>query len=123
VAKLKSVLQQHGLQPSQIELELTERVLIDDGDYVRRSLNELNQLGVRISLDDFGTGYSALSYLTKFQIHTLKIDRSFVMRLTENDKLQQLVSSIIMMGQNSVCHCGRRSGNALSGTYFVRDGM
>ncbi|WP_189356272.1 putative bifunctional diguanylate cyclase/phosphodiesterase [Undibacterium squillarum] len=98
-AKLQSVLQQHGLQPSQIELELTERVLIDDGDYVRRSLNELNQLGVRISLDDFGTGYSALSYLTKFQIHTLKIDRSFVMRLTENDKLQQLVSSIIMMGQ------------------------
>lgn len=96
--KLKAILSTHGLQPSQIELELTERVLIDDGDYVRRSLSDLNQLGVRISLDDFGTGYSALSYLTKFQIDTLKIDRSFVMRLTEHDKLEQLVSSIIMMG-------------------------
>ena len=95
--KLKAILSAHGLQPSQIELELTERVLIDDGDYVRRSLSDLNQLGVRISLDDFGTGYSSLAYLSRLPVTALKIDRGFVDGMLRADDNMSIVSSIVSL--------------------------
>ncbi len=90
----------NGLSASQLELELTERVLIDDGANVRATLARLNQLGVSISLDDFGTGYSSLSYLTQFQINTLKIDRSFVMDIEHSARSKSLVATIIAMGHS-----------------------
>jgi EAL domain-containing protein (putative c-di-GMP-specific phosphodiesterase class I) len=91
---------QHGLAPRQLELELTERVLIGDGDQVRVALGRLRELGVSISLDDFGTGYSSLSYLTQFQINTLKIDRSFVTDMVASQRSNALVATIVAMGQS-----------------------
>lgn len=100
ITYVERALQINQLNPAQLELELTERVLIDDGAHVRTTLNHLRAMGVRLSLDDFGTGYSSLSYLTQFHLNTLKIDRSFVMALESSARHQSLVSTIIAMGHN-----------------------
>ncbi|MBY0243628.1 MAG: EAL domain-containing protein [Burkholderiaceae bacterium] len=88
------------LLPHQLELEITERVLISEIGQVGAVLDRLRTLGVRISLDDFGTGYSSLSYLTQFQMHTLKIDRSFVSRMVDSQRSKALVETIIAMGHS-----------------------
>ena len=78
-----SVLAQTGLTPSMLEIEITEGVLMDGTAGTTATLNALRELGVRIVLDDFGTGYSSLSYLHSFRFDKLKIDRSFIQRLAE----------------------------------------
>jgi diguanylate cyclase (GGDEF)-like protein/PAS domain S-box-containing protein len=100
VGLVRRALEGHGLSPRQLELELTERVLIDDGGTVREVLAQLRALGVGISLDDFGTGYSSLSYLTQFQLNTLKIDRAFVMDIEHSERSNNLVHAIIAMGHS-----------------------
>jgi diguanylate cyclase (GGDEF)-like protein len=70
-----------GIEPSLIELELTESIVMNDVDHVARRLSELRKFGVRVSVDDFGTGYSSLAYLSKLPLDVLKIDRSFVREL------------------------------------------
>ena len=99
-ALVAEALSSNGLLPRQLELELTERVLIDDGEHVRDVLDQLRALGVGISLDDFGTGYSSLSYLTQFHLNTLKIDRAFVMDIERSERSSSLVHAIILMGQS-----------------------
>ena len=74
----RSCLDDSGLPPDALELEITESLLLDNLDAAIRLLQALRALGVKISLDDFGTGYSSLSYLQKLPIDTLKIDRSFI---------------------------------------------
>jgi diguanylate cyclase (GGDEF)-like protein/PAS domain S-box-containing protein len=98
IVLLEHALAAYGLAPQQLELELTERVLIGDGDQVRAALGRLHELGVSISLDDFGTGYSSLSYLTQFQIDTLKIDRGFVTDMVDHRRSHALVATIVAMG-------------------------
>jgi diguanylate cyclase (GGDEF)-like protein/PAS domain S-box-containing protein len=100
VALVTQALGRHRLSPHRLELELTERVLIDDGAAVRNVLEQLRAMGVRISLDDFGTGYSSLSYLTQFHLNTLKIDRAFVMDIEHSERSNKLVHAIITMGQS-----------------------
>jgi diguanylate cyclase (GGDEF)-like protein len=85
--KLKSTLERHDISPSQIEVEVTENICIRNPLAAIEQLNKLCQLGVCVAIDDFGTGYSSLSYLHRFPIHTLKIDRSFIMPI-EDDSLQ-----------------------------------
>ena len=97
---VEHALARHGLLPQQLELELTERVLIDDGANVRAVLGRLAALGVSLSLDDFGTGYSSLGYLTQFQLNTLKIDRSFIMDIELNKRNSSLVAAIVAMGNS-----------------------
>lgn len=97
---IEQALASHGLSAHQLELELTERVLIDDGASVRTTLARLSALGVSISLDDFGTGYSSLSYLTQFHINTLKIDRSFIVDIEHSERCMSLVATIVSMGHN-----------------------
>lgn len=94
------LLQQYQLQPAQLELEITERVLLDDSDEISVMLQQLTTLGVQISLDDFGTGYSSLSYLSRFPLQTLKIDRSFVQAMADSDRSRDLVRAIVAMGQS-----------------------
>lgn len=88
------ILEETGLPPTLLDLEITESVTID----LNRSLTvieQLKKLGVRISLDDFGTGYSSLQYLAKFPIDELKIDQSFVKKITNNDNSKAIVTMII----------------------------
>ncbi len=100
VDNVLQLLQQHQLQPRQLELEITERVLLEDSDVVGAVLQRLTVLGVQISLDDFGTGYSSLSYLSRFPLQTLKIDRSFVQAMAASDRSRHLVRAIVAMGQS-----------------------
>jgi len=100
VALVQQTLARHDLQPRQLELELTERVLIDDGGHVHSVIDRLRALGVGVSLDDFGTGYSSLSYLTQFNLNTLKIDRAFVMDIEHSARSNSLVHAIIAMGHS-----------------------
>jgi diguanylate cyclase (GGDEF)-like protein/PAS domain S-box-containing protein len=97
---VEQLLQQYHLQPAQLELEITERVLLDDSAEVSAVLQMLTAIGVQISLDDFGTGYSSLSYLSRFPLQTLKIDRSFVQAMGDNDRSRDLVRAIVAMGQS-----------------------
>ncbi len=88
------------LEPGILELELTERTLMQDQQTAGTTLKALSDLGIRLALDDFGTGFSSLSYLQRFAISTLKIDRSFVERLPEEARDRSLVGAIINMGNS-----------------------
>lgn len=86
--------------PSEIEIEMTERVLINEADTVVRIIESLHARGLSTSLDDFGTGYSSLSYLTRFHLRTLKIDRAFVTGIEQGERNLALVRAIIAMGHS-----------------------
>ncbi|MCB1775622.1 MAG: EAL domain-containing protein [Gammaproteobacteria bacterium] len=90
-------LRHSGLMPFQLELEVTESLLIDDDPEVVRLLGQLDRIGVRLSVDDFGTGYSALNYLQRFPFDVLKIDRSFTAQIPDNDANATLIRAIIAM--------------------------
>lgn len=82
---LKALPGEHGIDPSFIEIEITESALMEDGDSLLRVLHDLHRNGFRLAIDDFGTGYSSLLYLKTFPISTVKLDQSFVRDLPEND--------------------------------------
>jgi len=98
VALLHSILLQTGLQPSRLELEITEGVLIEDFERGLRLLRRLKALGVRISMDDFGSGYSSLTYLQEFPFDKIKIDRAFVTNLGHNPQSAAIVRAVINLG-------------------------
>lgn len=91
-------LEETGLPAHRLELELTERVLVDQDMNAKRTLAALKDMGVRLSLDDFGTGYSSLSYLKWFPCDVLKIDRAFISGVTDNKDSASLCRAIIAMG-------------------------
>ena len=90
-------LEETGLDPQWLELEITETTLIQNIDSARSLLWELRRLGVHISMDDFGTGYSSLGYLKKFPFHTLKIDQTFVKDLEGNPQDLAIISAVIAL--------------------------
>ncbi|WP_328803443.1 EAL domain-containing protein [Paenibacillus silvestris] len=96
---IKEILAETELEPQYLELEITESMMMD-ASVSRSILNELTESGIRISLDDFGTGYSSLSYLKLLPIHKLKIDRSFIRDITENNNDKAIVATIISMAQH-----------------------
>ncbi|WCN10700.1 EAL domain-containing protein [Marinomonas mediterranea] len=100
VEQVRHALDQSGVNPNTIELELTESMLVNDQDDVIRKMQSLKALGVLISLDDFGTGYSSLSYLTRLPIDQLKIDQSFVSSFSEGSRESTIAASIINIGHN-----------------------
>lgn len=100
VDHLFTVINDHDLNPEQLTLEITERILIQAPDIAKKVLRECKERGMKIALDDFGTGYSSLSYLHYFPIDILKIDQSFVQELEQDERSFELVKSIIMLGQN-----------------------
>jgi diguanylate cyclase (GGDEF)-like protein/PAS domain S-box-containing protein len=94
-----SALAASELSPNRLELEITESVLLQDGDATLAILNELRGLGVRISMDDFGTGYSSLSYLRKFPFDKIKIDQTFIFDMSVHDDSLAIVRAVIAMGK------------------------
>ena len=98
-AIVRTALEDHGLPPRALALEITESDLIEDAVSVRESLDELRAIGVRLMLDDFGTGFSSLSYLKRFPVHTLKIDRSFIAGLGADQGDRAIVAAIMGVAQ------------------------
>lgn len=97
VDSIVNTLEKYGVEPNEIELEITESVLIDDFKTVYEKLKVLKEQGIRISLDDFGTGFSSLSYLKKLPIDTLKIDKSFIDTVLTDSATKVITESIINM--------------------------
>jgi diguanylate cyclase (GGDEF)-like protein len=100
VELVRSALQDSGLDPMRLELEITERVLLADTAGVLGTLGRLRNLGVRIAMDDFGTGYSSLSYLQKFPFDTIKIDQSFVGGLEAQSEADAIVRAVVGLGRS-----------------------
>ena len=92
-------LREAGLSPGQLELEMTETALLRDKSHAIEVLRELKRVGIKLSLDDFGTGYSSLSYLRCLPVDVMKIDRSFVVDIVENEQDRALVRSIISIAK------------------------
>ncbi|WP_425548607.1 putative bifunctional diguanylate cyclase/phosphodiesterase [Allohahella marinimesophila] len=100
VATIRQILDETGMPPSGLELEITESALMYDVESAIGTMEELIELGVSISLDDFGTGYSSLSYLKRFPIDTLKIDKSFIAEVTTDPGSEVIVKTIIVMAHS-----------------------
>lgn len=97
VNNLFDLLEKYQVNPKDIELEITESVLIDDFDQVVEKLHVIKDYGIKISLDDFGTGFSSLSYLKGLPIDTLKIDKSFIDTVIDDESTQVITESIVSM--------------------------
>jgi len=97
--RLTRLLQEHGLPPGLLELELTESILLQDAQEAAQRLGMVAALGVGLAIDDFGTGYSSLAYLKNLPIHKLKIDQSFVRGLPDHDGDRAIVSAIVHLGR------------------------
>jgi diguanylate cyclase (GGDEF)-like protein/PAS domain S-box-containing protein len=100
ISTLESAVNDTGLNPRLIELELTESMLMRNASKTVSALNTLNQLGIGIAVDDFGTGYSSLNYLRRFPISTLKIDRSFIRDVINDPDDRAITTAIIVMAQS-----------------------
>jgi diguanylate cyclase (GGDEF)-like protein len=98
ISTVRRVLRENDLPPNALSFELTESILMEEPDRSRTRLQQLREIGVRLAIDDFGTGYSSLAYVQRFPTQTLKIDRSFVVALDDEDTPQEsLVAAIVAM--------------------------
>ena len=100
VEYVRKILSETGLQARYLVLELTERVLMENAESTAVLLAELKTMGVHLAVDDFGTGYSSLSYLRQFPIDVLKIDQSFIQKITSNLNDSTIIAAIIAMGRS-----------------------
>jgi EAL domain-containing protein (putative c-di-GMP-specific phosphodiesterase class I) len=100
IARLMAVLEETGLDPRLLELELTESILMNRAESSARVLHAVREIGVTVALDDFGTGYSSLSYLRRFPVDALKIDKSFVRFISTAGDAIPLVTAVIAMAQS-----------------------
>ncbi len=100
VERVSAILTETGVQPEQLRLEITETMTMDDAEYAADVLNRLRALGIQLSMDDFGTGFSCLSYLHRFPLQVLKIDRSFISRMETNMESLQIVKTIVVLARS-----------------------
>ena len=97
---IEQTLHDENIAPKSLEFEITEGVLMAGNSYIDDALQNLHQLGVKLSMDDFGTGYSSLSYLRQYSFDVLKIDRSFISGITEKKEDLDLVKATIAMAHS-----------------------
>lgn len=99
IQTVRETLERHALEPRYLTLEVTESTAMHDADASLRILQQLHDMGVRISIDDFGTGYSSLLYLKRLPASELKIDRGFIRELARDTEDAAIVSAIVALGQ------------------------
>ncbi len=99
IGKVRAALAQSGLAAHRLEIEVTETALLDDKSLTSELIEDLKALGVRIALDDFGTGYSSLSYLHKLPLDKIKIDRSFLIDVTQSERSLELLTGIVNLSR------------------------
>ena len=97
---LAAIISETGVEPRNIELEFTESVMMDNADNTIEIFRKLKDLGIQLSIDDFGTGYSSLNYLKHFPVDRIKIDRSFVADVNNNDNDVAIIEAIVSMAQS-----------------------
>jgi EAL domain-containing protein (putative c-di-GMP-specific phosphodiesterase class I) len=97
VRTVRRAIREAGIDPTQLEVEITETMLMEDADAAAFTVQRLHELGIRLAIDDFGTGYSSLNYLKRFPIDTVKIDRSFVMEIPGNPDDIAITAAVISM--------------------------
>ncbi|KMT63932.1 EAL domain-containing protein [Catenovulum maritimum] len=97
--EIKQVLVEFSVRPEQLEFELTESMVMENTQHAIEIMHQLRDLGIRLSIDDFGTGYSSLAYLKRFPIHSVKIDRSFIRDIPDDQHDVEIASAIIAMAQ------------------------
>jgi predicted signal transduction protein with EAL and GGDEF domain len=100
VGAVTAAIRASGLDPTRLELEITESVLLQSTDATLQTLHQLRDLGVRIAMDDFGTGYSSLSYLRSFPFDKIKIDRSFTHDLSSNNQSMAIIRAVAGLGRS-----------------------
>jgi len=100
VTETRDALAASGLAPSALTIEITETALMSNAEETAVRLKAVKQLGVRIAIDDFGTGYSSLAYLQRFPVDALKIDRSFISRLTQDEEGETLIRTLVQLGKS-----------------------
>jgi EAL domain-containing protein (putative c-di-GMP-specific phosphodiesterase class I) len=105
VSNVRKALSESGLDPEWLELELTESLTLDGSESTIKTMRALKRLGVSLSLDDFGTGWSSLSYLRRFPIDRIKIDRSFLRDVASEPTAEAVVRSIINLGRDLGLAC------------------
>jgi EAL domain-containing protein (putative c-di-GMP-specific phosphodiesterase class I) len=105
VSNVRKALSESGLDPEWLELELTESLTLDGSESTIKIMRALKRLGVSLSLDDFGTGWSSLSYLRRFPIDRIKIDRSFLRDVASEPTAEAVVRSIINLGRDLGLAC------------------
>jgi predicted signal transduction protein with EAL and GGDEF domain len=98
--QILQIVSETRVDPRKLKLEITESVVMENIEVASQMLNQLRDIGVGLSIDDFGTGYSSLSYLHRLPINTLKIDRSFVSRMNEQNENYEIVRTIVLLAQN-----------------------
>ena len=131
IEKLIARTERREIDPSRLELELTETVLVYNHNQLKKNIGRLKEKGFTIALDDFGTGYSSLAYLSDFPVDVLKIDKAFVMNLLQDDRKMGIVNSIIAIGralgmriisegveEEEVLHYLRKAGSHTIQGYF-----
>jgi diguanylate cyclase (GGDEF)-like protein/PAS domain S-box-containing protein len=97
---LRNILNEIGVNPDSLAIEITETIIMQNTETAILNIEKLRAMGVHIHIDDFGTGYSSLSYLHHFPVHALKIDRSFIERMSNSNEDQEIVKTIVMLAQN-----------------------
>jgi diguanylate cyclase (GGDEF)-like protein len=100
IDRVVSILQETNINPHHLKLEITESILVENNRFILDTIERLKNLGIQLSMDDFGTGYSSLSYLHTFPINTLKIDRSFVQRMSDDSRNLGIIRAIIALAFN-----------------------
>ena len=98
IAEINDLIEKSGLSPEQLEIEITESILMDSVNKAIQCINDLKSMGIKLAIDDFGTGYSSLSYLNKIPADLLKIDKSFIDRINASESSRQHVAAMISMG-------------------------
>jgi diguanylate cyclase (GGDEF)-like protein len=98
IQNLKRIIDETGFPPERLELEITEGTFITNPAKTAQTIREIRELGIKVALDDFGTGYSSMAYLHQFALDRIKIDRSFVQKVTESPEALQLISTMIDLG-------------------------